>query len=216
MKAFKIILAVLLLIALLPASGCVFEQVHSQGALEEEFKAVYGDGLPEVEKQISGTGFSLSFLLICTFVFVLSAAIIAIAWRGRHYGALTSGILVLIPFVWNNSLQSEIKTVSNLAVIQVLKNRSWYANTSTLSLANLLLFLPMVLLLIIGVVEMICHFVKRKKCTPSPIDSNIATDSVNSANNLDIDNIKKYKELLDAGIISQEEFDAKKKQLLDL
>lgn len=30
------------------------------------------------------------------------------------------------------------------------------------------------------------------------------------------DEILKYKELLDAGILSQEEFDAKKKQLLDL
>ena len=30
------------------------------------------------------------------------------------------------------------------------------------------------------------------------------------------DQIKKYKELLDDGIISQEEFDAKKKQLLGL
>ena len=30
------------------------------------------------------------------------------------------------------------------------------------------------------------------------------------------DEIKKYKELLDAGIITQEEFDAKKKQLLGL
>jgi hypothetical protein len=31
-----------------------------------------------------------------------------------------------------------------------------------------------------------------------------------------IDDIKKYKELLDIGIITQEEFDAKKKQLLGL
>ena len=30
------------------------------------------------------------------------------------------------------------------------------------------------------------------------------------------DEIKKYKELLDSGIITQEEFDAKKKQLLGL
>jgi predicted Zn-dependent peptidase len=30
------------------------------------------------------------------------------------------------------------------------------------------------------------------------------------------DELKKYKELLDAGIITQEEFDAKKKQLLGL
>jgi len=38
----------------------------------------------------------------------------------------------------------------------------------------------------------------------------------NSQANSNADEIKKYKELLDAGIITQEEFDAKKKQLLDL
>ena len=32
----------------------------------------------------------------------------------------------------------------------------------------------------------------------------------------DADELKKYKELLDSGIITQEEFDAKKKQLLGL
>jgi len=31
-----------------------------------------------------------------------------------------------------------------------------------------------------------------------------------------VDEIKKYKELLDSGIITQEEFDAKKKELLGL
>ena len=31
-----------------------------------------------------------------------------------------------------------------------------------------------------------------------------------------LDELKKYKELLDSGVISQEEFDAKKKQLLGL
>ena len=37
---------------------------------------------------------------------------------------------------------------------------------------------------------------------------------VNNASNAD--ELKKYKELLDSGIITQEEFDAKKKQLLGL
>lgn len=35
-------------------------------------------------------------------------------------------------------------------------------------------------------------------------------------NESNADELKKYKELLDSGVISQEEFDAKKKQLLDL
>ena len=37
-----------------------------------------------------------------------------------------------------------------------------------------------------------------------------------AVNNDEADQLKKYKELLDSGAISQEEYDAKKKQLLDL
>ena len=40
--------------------------------------------------------------------------------------------------------------------------------------------------------------------------------NINKKTNADIDELKKYKELLDSGIITQEEFDAKKKQLLGL
>ncbi|MBR3588760.1 MAG: SHOCT domain-containing protein [Clostridia bacterium] len=35
-------------------------------------------------------------------------------------------------------------------------------------------------------------------------------------NNSEADELKKYKDLLDNGVITQEEFDAKKKQLLNL
>ena len=41
-------------------------------------------------------------------------------------------------------------------------------------------------------------------------------DNDNSSSISDADELKKFKELLDMGIISQEEFDAKKKQLLGL
>lgn len=44
----------------------------------------------------------------------------------------------------------------------------------------------------------------------------ISKSSVSTSNSSQADELKKYKELLDSGAISQEEFDAKKKQLLDL
>ena len=42
------------------------------------------------------------------------------------------------------------------------------------------------------------------------------TNSINTPKGDEADQLKKYKELLDSGVISQEEFDAKKKQLLGL
>ena len=53
--------------------------------------------------------------------------------------------------------------------------------------------------------------VDRQKQTTTPTPSAAPVSSVSNA-----DELKKYKELLDSGIITQEEFDAKKKQLLGL
>ena len=224
MKTVKIILAVLLLVALLPASGCVFNQVQSHTALEEEFEALPVDtlttaeimGLPDVEAELKGTTSSLSFLLACTFLFVLSAGIIAIAWRKKFYGALTAGILVLIPYIWNSSLQSTIQSVAKEPVLRRLKSVTWYENTSTMSLANLMLFLPMAALLVIGIIETILYFVKKRKNPTETESADVEAEPATAPQNVNVDELKKYKELLDQGIITQEEFDTKKKQLLDL
>ena len=53
--------------------------------------------------------------------------------------------------------------------------------------------------------------VDRQKQTTPPATSNVTTSSMSNA-----DELKKFKELLDMGAITQEEFDAKKKQLLGL
>ena len=45
---------------------------------------------------------------------------------------------------------------------------------------------------------------------------NVQPASVVINNSSNADELKKYKELLDMGVISQEEFDAKKKELLGL
>ena len=51
----------------------------------------------------------------------------------------------------------------------------------------------------------------------SRVDGNLEKEVSNSKeNSSNIDELKKIKELLDMGIITQEEFDTKKKQLLDL
>ena len=59
------------------------------------------------------------------------------------------------------------------------------------------------------VYEELNKLINQRQETPS--SATVVKQDVSSA-----DEIKKYKELLDAGIITQEEFDAKKKQLLGL
>lgn len=66
--------------------------------------------------------------------------------------------------------------------------------------------------------------IQKKECLSrlDAVKSTIRTEIYeikNSSNNYNfsaVDEIKKFKELLDSGIISQEEFNGKKKQLLDL
>lgn len=61
--------------------------------------------------------------------------------------------------------------------------------------------------------EEIANYIKKRveECKRSQNAPVVVASSVSAA-----DEIKKFKELLDMGIITQEEFDAKKKQLLDL
>ena len=49
-----------------------------------------------------------------------------------------------------------------------------------------------------------------------PVSAPVAIPVVKEVPVNNVEEIKKYKELLDMGIITQEEFDAKKKQLLGL
>ena len=224
MRTIKIILAVLILMAFLPASGCMFMHSMTSIGIEEEMEEYPLKNLsssellafPGLIEEIEDVHLSLSWLLIFTFLFGLAAGIIAISWRKKFYGAITSGILVLIPFVWNCSIQNKIKVISAYSILKRFDGYDGFSNASFLFLANVLLFLPMALLLIIGVIEIINHFVKGKNKTLENEVSvpNTMADNVVTIQTSDADELKKYKELLDQGIITQEEFDAKKKQLL--
>ena len=57
-----------------------------------------------------------------------------------------------------------------------------------------------------------CNSTELEELTKEEVDKKKNTNTVTSP----VEEIKKYKELLDSGIITQEEFDAKKKQLLGL
>ena len=171
MKALKIIIAILLLLSVLPVSGCVFSQSFSQSTLEEEFEKLPLSSLttyekivvPDAEAKLDSSTRSLALLLVCTFLFVLSAGIIVIVWRKKFYGAFVSGVLVLITYIWNTSLQNKIQRLASDSILRKCKSIVACTNTSTLELANLILFLPMVLLLIIGIIEIIFYFVKKRK-----------------------------------------------------
>ena len=225
MKTLKIIIAVLLLLAVLPVSGCVFAQENSDVALREHleeassrlFTAQELFRMPDVVEKLDNNTGSLGLLVVCSFLFVLSAGIVLLVCRKKFYSGLISGGLVLIVFIWNISLQKSIQSVAADPILRRLEDIDYYENTSNLLLANILLFLPMIASLIVGIIETIFYFTKGKKnlvVENQPIEASPVVEKIAPQSNAD--ELKKYKELLDAGVITQEEFDAKKKQLLGL
>lgn len=77
--------------------------------------------------------------------------------------------------------------------------------------ATVLAYVELAILVIIPLIE----FYKQFKCVDQP--KLVATSIVNQKNmQSGAEELKKYKELLDMGAITEEEFEAKKKQLLDL
>ena len=224
MKTIKIIIAILLFIALLPATFCVFSDAASFGELNEKFdnmpleylSATDIAALPSIQKGVDSVSLSFSSLVICTFVFVLAAGVFAIAWRKKFYGALTSGILLLISIWWNISLQNAKGNLAGQPIIRYIPNSTETLTTGSMPLAIILLFLPMIFLLLTGAIEFIGHFIKKGKNAPAEKNTVPAEEVVQAPKEPNIDDLKKYKDLLDAGVITQEEFDAKKKQLLGL
>ena len=79
-------------------------------------------------------------------------------------------------------------------------------------------FVPLIL-----VAVLVCGYIAVEKFIPVSSDVVVETKSEGKASKVNLDNelttaesLKKYKELLDAGVITQEEFETKKKQILGL
>lgn len=226
MKTIKLIAAILLLVLLLPVSGCVFNEtlevsddlydiktaVNESSNYAQTVKYLY------VEKDNEKIYKSISVLAIVTFVLILSSSVVAIALKRKFYSGLVSGFIVLIAFLWNNNLQEKIKSIciplkpsANSATLKAIEA---YENAELLSAANSLLFWPMVTLLLVGILELIVYIVERRKQAQHKIG--LAQDAGNIVPTNSIEELKNYKDLLDKGIITQEEFDTKKKQILGL
>ena len=74
--------------------------------------------------------------------------------------------------------------------------------------------LPLKILFILLGAAIVCNMLKRSRLITPKAKKEIVIQHNEPTSHAD--ELKKYKELLDSGVISQEEFDAKKKQLLGL
>lgn len=144
------------------------------------------------EWQWGRTAFAISFPMAILVYFALRHYEMVVTNK-RVYGKVLFGKRVDIP---NDS----ISAVSTISVLKGVAVASSSGRISFLLVKNAN-----------EIYDEINHIlIERQNETQKPTEVKQET----SQNN--IDDLKKYKELLDQGVISQEEFDAKKKQLLGL
>ncbi len=108
----------------------------------------------------------------------------------------------------NKQLAREAKSSANLAVLEALGGTHVASNQQSAAADR--------------AIERIVDYSKCPKCNSTNL-SDVTEEEIRQAGNGNnnstvsaADELKKYKELLDSGVISREEFDAKKKQLLGL
>lgn len=228
MKTLKVLSYILLLITVLiiwegffSADGILddlnaYERYLLNHGLEN---ASVSDHLQALETlQVTG-----SFLILSVMVFPLIGFVVALTTSKKFFGGFISGFFLMIPFLLGLlaltkanfliSVWSAYTTVPGNYYEELIHNKTfgWY---------TLLLFIPMAIQFADAIIKTIRH--KNGKDVPVETKQNDAETLANKLienlqpQNTDAAQIKQYKELLDMGAITQEEFDAKKKQLLGL
>ena len=118
-------------------------------------------------------------------------------------------LCMFVPFYYIYWTYKSAQRIDRLAV-----SKGKQSDISTLCLI-LSIFISIVPPIIMQ--DKINNIVKPKTYVNTAVNSDTVSATKVNASAIGIaDEIKKYKELLDEGVITQEEFDAKKKQLLDL
>ena len=132
-------------------------------------------------------------------------------------GLMFANVIILLFVIFGSSQMSKGKNIVHITIpfltVALLILFSVIANAMDdygyCAPVNSLFYFEMFLLLAVVVVS----FMKcSQKIKEQPINVKVVSRDAESQ----ADELKKFKELLDSGIITQEEFDAKKKQLLGL
>lgn len=221
MKTLKIIIVVLLVIVLLMVTPLhAMEFMNGLDYYDNFFGAntVITPGIQEDAAYLQRINVLFHLIWIFTPLCILCGAIVLFVNRKKFYSGFISVGLLIVPIVLCILKERAMNEfVFYLGVPRDVLSERWlmFSNGAEVSSA-LLLILPILVLLLSGIIETAAHFIKNKgKKTDDAAPVNVSAQQYvpvpsNAAE------LKQYKELLDMGAITQEEYDAKKKQLLGL
>ena len=244
MKTLKIIFAILLILAFLPVSGCSAfinakaESSEHKVSEDMDLYLKYGQSYKEFLSDVHTISISTKAFMIFSFLGILSAIIIVFTTLKKKYGGLLSGGIVFALIMWAEVNKILIQGLENHTIgLHLIATNIVYQEKDRLvpygifnipnhySLIQGLLALPAIGLLLVGLFQLILPRMQRKKesillhdfpSKPNINNDQEHTDLSNSSEDNNIEQLKKYKHLLDEGIITEEEFETKKKQLLNL
>lgn len=244
MKTLKIIFAILLILAFMPVSGCsVFintEVESSEDKVSEDMDLYleYGQNFEEFLSDAHTITVSTKAFMIFSFLGILSAIIIVFTTLKKKYGGVLSGGIVFAIIIWAEINKILIQSLEHHAIsLHLIATNTVYQQKNLIapygifivpnhySLIQWLLLLPAIGLLVVGLFQLILPHIKRKKesiiLQDAPSKANINSDNnyadlATSSEDNNIEQLKKYKQFLDEGVITEEEFETKKKQLLNL
>ena len=230
MKVVKIISAVWTFAITLPcvittwlycAQIGMFRDNLLENRFDVEASTIYSFNIYRVER-------ATAWLIVIVLFFFIAAGVLALVLQKKRFAGFVSGGLILATFLYFAICELKITTVENHPLISAITTA---ANIDEVSNGNFLLFCILVVFPMLGffataIIETIRHkkniaavsdgvCVANDECTTA-IREVECSNEVISADSQNIDDIKKFKKLLDEGIITPEEFDAKKKQLLGL
>ena len=142
-------------------------------------------------------------------------------WRNIFLATIIAMVLIFIIQIITKKATIISSLVSLLQCISFLLYSNQAFNASGLGFGRIKVTIvkgPMyyfyLIILIFIVLTSIIYFIYNKKNAQNPVSAH-DEDSTKPCET-EIDELKKFKDLLDSGIITQEEYDEKKKQLLGL
>lgn len=224
MKALKIIFSVLLLISIIP---CIIYLAMYSEAINNVCEAIanskYGaiDYSPVYPALHRAHEWVSTLLLAITPLFV-SGAVLGLTLKRKRFGSFIAVSFPIVALIWLIIATSMITSLRDHPLLALFQNVDGYTKALySWALRKFVTFtiIPILGFLTVGTIEII----KRTPITNTAVlqESANVISTIPSFNTVsqptsNIEELKQMKELLDMGVITQADFEAKKKQLLGL
>jgi len=198
-KWLCLLLSILAILApIIPGAFTVIEQYSMKGEIGQPV----GSQLSFMNVDMANKEIASEFSLVYIIILILFLVGLALFLQKNRGAVLFAGQVLLLIYLF-------MRKSDYTGPISGLNGTSGYVEITVLGWVFLIVSIFALVLCIV--------FMVKSRDEDSPKTNSVTKDAAKEPqNNSTADELKKFKDLLDSGAITQEEFDAKKKQLLGL